>query len=163
MHGPQHMHAETWPHWTSETDVSQQLPEWHHACSHGPLTTTEPSDGRSATTFQKWSSQGPCSRLQSQMDHQQHQPIHMHKMSRAAETTNACGLATHGRHQHSLRGPTHNADNTCDDTSANDYRHDQHVECLLPMLKHDQWFRATITKAMMDHLYGMALPDDVTD
>ncbi len=43
-------------------------PEWCQTCSSSPMITMGPSDGQSATTFQKWSLQGPCRR---RMDHLQ--------------------------------------------------------------------------------------------
>ncbi len=56
LHGPKASHAETWPEWTSETDVGQWPPECCCRCLRGLLMTIRPSDGRCYKTFQKWSS-----------------------------------------------------------------------------------------------------------
>ena len=45
--------------WAS-SDVGQKPPGWRHTCSCGPLTTMEPSNGRSSITFRKWSSWTAC-------------------------------------------------------------------------------------------------------
>ncbi len=61
MHGPQGPCAETWPQWTSRTDVSQWPPEWCHTCLRGLLDMMEPSDGRSEEILPKWSPRTACS------------------------------------------------------------------------------------------------------
>ncbi len=50
---PKASHAETWPQWTSRTNINQQLPEWCRTCSYGPVITIGPSDGYSVAIFQQ--------------------------------------------------------------------------------------------------------------
>ena len=64
----QEMCAEVWSRWTSETNVGQQLLDWHETCSNGSLTAMEPSDDYFGLTFQKVVL---TDRLQPQMDHLQ--------------------------------------------------------------------------------------------
>ncbi len=55
-HGPQRKWAQTWPLWTSESDVGQQPPEWYHTKLCGPLITMGPLDGRFDANSQSWPS-----------------------------------------------------------------------------------------------------------
>ncbi len=61
IHGLRGMYVGRWPHWTSETIVDQQPPEWPPTCSCELLITIGPSDGCSNENFQKWSSWTACS------------------------------------------------------------------------------------------------------
>ncbi len=60
IHGPQGPRGETWPQWTSETNVSQWPPEWCYICWRGLLNTVGPSNGRPDEIFLEWSSRTAC-------------------------------------------------------------------------------------------------------